>query len=162
MRCVGTPPIPVLFTILISKRRLKAATMQIERDHIGCGEAGSGQGREKELLGHLISCDPNRSLGRGGSMSGDNDPTVMALCSDREFSTIKEVPTGSAFWARELLIGGQGKALLDLRQIQQGIVFATHHEADSCSDQIHDDGSIPIEPIKSNEGLTWQKTQVAV
>src|SRR6266700_2026373 len=133
--------------------------MQIELDHIGSGEAQSGQGGEEELIHHLISCDPNRSLGSGGSMSGDNDPTVMALCGNRELSTSKEVPTGPAFWVGELLIGGQGETLLDLSQIQQCIVFAAHHEADPCCDQIHDDGPIPIQPIESNESLAWQKTQ---
>src|SRR5947209_3353980 len=92
-------------------------------------------------------------------MSGNNDPTVMALCGDREVSTVKEVPTDPAFWVRELLIGGQGEARFDGRQIQQSIIFAAHHEADSCCDQIHDDGPIAIQAIESNEGLAWEKTQ---
>jgi predicted ATPase len=78
---------------------------------------------------------------------------------DRHLPTIKQVPAGATFRMRELLIGGQGEALLDLSQIQQGIVFAAHHEANSCCGQIDDDGPIPIQAIKSNESLAWQQTQ---
>src|SRR5258708_2613348 len=133
--------------------------MQIELDHIGSGKPERREGGEKELIHYRVSCDPNRSLGSGSRMSGNNDPTVMALCGDRKVSTVKEVPTDPAFWVRELLIGGQGEARFDGRQIQQGIVFAAHHEADSCCDQIHDDGPIAIQAIESNEGLAWEKTQ---
>ncbi len=156
---VGTPAIRVLLTIFIGQHRLETATMQIELDHIGSREAGSRQGGEEKLIDYRVSSDPNGSLGSGSRMSGDNDPTMMALCADREVSTVKEVPTGPAFWVRELFIGGQGEARLDGRQIQQGIVFASHHETDSCCDQIHDDGPIAIQPVKSKEGLAWKKTQ---
>src|SRR5205823_4751696 len=53
-RRVGTPPITILLTIFISQHRLETATMQIELDHIGSGEAASGQGSEKELIDALI------------------------------------------------------------------------------------------------------------
>jgi hypothetical protein len=82
--------------------------MQIELDHIGSGEPESRQGGEEELIHYRVSCDPDRSFGSGSRMSGDNDPTVMALCGDREVSTVKEVPTGPTFWVRELFIGRQG------------------------------------------------------
>src|SRR5258708_15413862 len=92
-------------------------------------------------------------------MSGNNDPTVMALCGDRKVSTVKEVPTDPAFWVRELLIGGQSEARFGGRQIQQGIVFAAHHAADSCCDQIHDDRPIVIQTIEAHTGPAWDETQ---
>src|SRR5450755_677887 len=159
MGSVGTPSISVLLTIFISKHRLEAATMQIEHHHISSGEAGSGQGREKELMDQAITSHSNRSLGSGGHMSRNNDPAVVTLGGDRHLPTIKEVSAGATFRMRELLIGWQGEALLDLHQIQQSIVFAAHHEADSCNDEIHDDGPIAIQPIESNESLGRQETQ---
>src|SRR5258708_11740396 len=131
--------------------------MQIELDHISIGEDESGQSSAKELIDHSIASDSNRTA--GGLMRGHNQTSAMPLCGDRHLPTIKHVPAGATCRMGELLVGGQGEALLDLRQIQQGIVFAAHHEADSCNDQIHDDGSIAIQPIESNEGLTWLKTQ---
>ncbi len=59
----------------------------------------------------------------------------------------------------ELLVSGQGETLLDLHHIQQGIVFASPHEADSCNDQIHNEGSIARESVESNEGLSRQEPQ---
>ena len=42
------------------------------------------------------------------------------------------------------------------------IVFAAYHEADPCNDEIDDDGSIAIESVASNEGLSGPKTQCAL
>lgn len=159
MRGVGTPPIRVLLTIYISKYYLETAAMQREHDHISSGKAGSGQGSEKELRDQPITGHTNRSLGSGRRMSGDNHPTAMAFCGDWQVSTVKEVPTGATVWMGTLLIGGQGEALLDLCQFQQGIIFASHHEAYSRCDQIHDDGTVAIQTVESNKGLTWQKAQ---
>jgi len=106
--------------------------MQIEHDHVGSSETESGQGREKELIDDSVADHAN---GTGGRLMGRNNQTsAMPLCGDRDLPTIKQIPTDATFRMRELLIGGQGKALLDLRQIQQSIVFAAHHEADSCGD----------------------------
>jgi hypothetical protein len=58
-------------------------------------------------------------------MRGDNDPTAMAFCGDREVSTVEEIPAGATFRMGELLIGRQGEAFLDLCQIQQGISRAS-------------------------------------
>jgi hypothetical protein len=83
----------------------------------------------------------------------------MSLCGDRHLPTLKEVSAPTAFRMRELLIGRQSEAHLHLRQIKQCVVLSSHHPPDGCGDQIHDDPSIAIEPIKTNEGLAWQKTQ---
>jgi hypothetical protein len=77
----------------------------------------------------------------------------MSLCRDRQRPTIKEIPAGAAFGMRELFIGGQGQALLHLKQIQQAVVLPSHHPPNACGNQIHHDGSIAIEPIKADEGL---------
>jgi len=159
MRSVGTPPISVLLTIFISKHGLKTATVQIELDDVSRGKACSRQGREKELIDHAIASHANGSLGRGGYMSRNNYSTVVTLCGDREFSTIKEVSAGATFRMRELLIGRQGETLLDLYQIQQSIVFAAHHEADACDDEVHNDGSIAIQAIESNKGVSRREAQ---
>src|SRR5260370_20411841 len=44
-------------------------------------------------------------------------------------------------------------------EIQQAVVFATHHPPDGSGDQIHHDGPVAIQPIKTNEGLAWQQTK---
>src|SRR2546430_4500626 len=86
--------------------------MQIELDHIGSGEAGSGQGREKEFIDPSIAGHPDRT---GGSlMRGHNQTSAMPLCRDRHLATIKQIPASATFRMRELLVSGQGKALLDL------------------------------------------------
>jgi hypothetical protein len=106
--------------------------MQLEHDHIGSSETESGQGREKELIDALIADHPNRT---GSSLMGRNNQTsAMPIGGDRHLPTIKEIPADATFRMRALPIGGQGEALLDLRQIQEGLVFAAHHEADSCGD----------------------------
>src|SRR5438105_4615909 len=130
LRRVGTPPITLLLTLFISQHRLETATMQIELDHIGRGEAASGQGSEKELIDALIAGHANRAA--GGLMGSNNQARAMRISGDRHLPTIKQVPAGATFRMGELLIGGQGEALLDLSQVQQGRVFAAHHEADSC------------------------------
>src|SRR5260370_9005123 len=92
-------------------------------------------------------------------MSGNNDPTVMALCGDRKVSTVKEVPTDPAFWVRELLIGGQGEARFDRRPIPPGISFCPQPEAKSSCDQIPDEGPTPIPTNRSKNGLPLGTTR---
>src|SRR5260221_14195457 len=91
--------------------------MQIEHDHIGSGEAGSRQGREKEFIDHSIAGHPNRTA--GSLMSRNNQTSAMPLCGDRYLPTIKQIPTDATCRMCELLIGGQGEALFDLRQIRE-------------------------------------------
>ncbi len=86
----------------------------------------------------------------------------MPLCRDWYLPTIKEVSAEATFRMGELLVSGQGETLLDLHQIQQSIVFPTHHETDSCDDEIDDDGPIAVLPIESNEGLSRQEAQCAL
>src|SRR5258708_12679827 len=79
-------------------------------------------------------------------MSGNNDPTVMALCGDRKVSTVKEVPTDPAFWVRELLIAGQGGARFYGRPNPQGLVFPAPHAADSSPGQLPDGRPLTPQP----------------
>src|SRR5450759_4523198 len=115
---VGTPSIRILLTILVSQDRLETATMQIELDDVSRGEANSGQGREKELINQAIASHSNGGLGSSGCMRRNNHPTAMSLCGNRDLPTIKYVPARATFWMGELLVSGQGEALLDLHQIR--------------------------------------------
>src|SRR5260221_9162076 len=87
--------------------------MQIEHDHIGSGEAGSRQGREKEFIDHSIAGHPNRTA--GSLMSRNNQTSAMPLCGDRYLPTIKQIPTDATCRMCELLIGGRSHAPLSLR-----------------------------------------------
>ena len=91
-------------------------------------------------------------------MGRDDNPRAMSLCGDRQFPTIKPVSAGAAFGMSELLIGGQGEVLLHLRQIKQPIIFAAHHPANSSGHQICNDGSVAIQPIEANKGLSREET----
>ncbi len=131
--------------------------MQIELDDISSSETESGQGSEKEFKDDSVAEHAN---GTGGGLMGRNNQTsAMPFCRDRYLPTIKHISADATFRMGELLIGWQCKMLLDQCQIQQGIILAAHHEADSCDGQIHDDGSIAIQAIESNEGLRRQEAQ---
>jgi hypothetical protein len=135
-----------------------AATMQRELDHIGRAEAESGQGREKEFRDDPVADDAN---GAGGSLMGrNNQASAMSFCRDRHLSTIKEVPAGATDHGcvNGSSAGKARRSLTCVRSVPRR-VFATSHEADSCYNQINDDGPIAREAIESNEGLAWQKAQ---
>jgi hypothetical protein len=154
---VRAPAITVLLPILIGEHRLEAPPMQVELHHIGGGKTKSREGRKEQFVDHPIAGCADRT-GRGsGRMGGNNHPTVMSLCGHRQFSTIKEIPADTAFVMPELLISRQSETLLYLCEIKEFVIFAAHRPNDPSHPQIGDNGSVAIQPIESNEGLTWRK-----
>jgi hypothetical protein len=127
-----------------------------------------GRSREKSQASSILcgkKRDPAETGVRkwaGGPSRQGNPGRGRASSSARALRRTERWPCrgGGRRWRGFSSRGGKlGETLLDLSQIQQGRVFAAHHEADACGDQIHDDGPIAIQPIESNKGLVWQKTQ---
>jgi hypothetical protein len=151
-----TPPIAVLLEVLIGQFGLEAPPMQIEPHYISCGEAESRQAGEEEFVDHSIARHADRAA--RGLMGSDDQAGAMPFGCDRQLPAIEQVSADPAFSMGELLIGGQGEALLHQRQIQQVVVLRAYHPPNGCGNQIDHDGSIAIEPIKADEGLARLQT----
>src|SRR5205085_9422555 len=83
------------------------------------------------------------------------DATAQAIWPHRDMGTVVELPQQVTFRAAELLIGRQMQTALDLWPIQDGVIFAAHHEREAR--QIGDDGSRAILPIQSQQGAARRK-----
>jgi|GEM_PF-5174202 len=131
--------------------------MEGELDHIGGGEAERGQGREKELIDDSRTRHVNRTGSGPGGMRGNNHARAVSLRGHRQLSTLKEVPADPTCGMHELLISRQGETLFDLCELQEPVIFATHRLTDPSPPQIRDNGSVAIQAIQSNEGLSRQE-----
>src|ERR1051326_7770174 len=67
-----------------------------------------------------------------------------------DIRAVVELSHQATFRATELLISREMQTALDLGSIQDGVIFAAHHEGEIC--QIGDDRPRPILPIQSQQG----------
>jgi hypothetical protein len=86
-------------------------------------------------------------------MSRYHNPAAQSARAHRHIRTIIEGAHQITFRTRELLIGRQVQAGLDLSTIEQLIVFASHDKRQSG--QIHQDGSCPILSIQAQQGTLF-------
>jgi hypothetical protein len=94
-------------------------------------------------------------------MGRHHHPAALSRRPHRHIRAVVEGAHQLTFGARELLIGRQMQAMLDLRSIQHGVVFAAYHRGETC--QIGKDGSRAILPIQpQHDSLLWQAMGLAV
>ena len=150
---VRTPAIRILLLIFIGEDRLERSSSQVEVDHIGGCERDLGQGREEAFVDHSLSSHSNRG-GRGtGWMGSHNDSAALSCCCHHQIGNIEQRTLGSRFRVCRLSIRRCFEPSLNLRKIEQMIVFASHDVGQSC--QIGDNGSIAILSIQPDDHLTW-------
>ncbi len=88
---------------------------------------------------------------------GNDDPTSGAGWREEHIRQIEEGTAGSAFGVRCLLIRRQGQTSLDLREVKQIIILATHHIPEPHGIQVLGNGSVAIEPIQPHNGMIQRK-----
>jgi hypothetical protein len=137
-----TPAIRVLLGVFIGKLRLEGSTMQVKGDHIGSREGTLRKVGEEQLVDGALARVADAALCFASRMGRHHDPAVLSLRSHSDIGTIVEGAHQRTFRARELLIGRQMQAGLDLGPIQDRVVFATHHEQETS--QIGEHGSRTI------------------
>src|SRR6266536_369730 len=150
-----TPAIGILFAILIAERRFKGTTMQIQRHDISSGEGLLRQLRQEQFVDEFAAFDTNAVLCWPRRMGRHHQAAALPTRAHRHVRAVIERADQATFRARELLIGRQVQARLDDRQVKDPIVFASHHEGET--EQIGQDGSGPIQPIKPEEGALFWK-----
>ena len=81
-------------------------------------------------------------------MGGNNDPCRGASGGQEHFRTIVQRTGGAGFGVRRLLIGWQGEAGLDRRQIEERVVPAPQHKVESEPNQIPTMAPSPYRPSR--------------
>jgi len=82
---LATPPIRVLFLILVRECIFKRASVQVEGDHISSGERVLGKIRQEEFIDNALTAAANTALLRRCRMGCHDDPEPLAF-----------VPTGTS------------------------------------------------------------------
>lgn len=125
--------------------------MQVEGHHIGGGESALGQIGEKQLVDNAAAGEADPTLLFSSRMGRHHDAKTEPIRPHRDIRTVVERAQQLAFRTRELLIGWQVQAALDLGPLQQGIVFAPCHEREASQISEHSPGAIL--PIQSQQGM---------
>jgi len=124
---MGTPAIRLLLFVFIGEDGLKSSSMEVESKHISRGKGTLWESGKEEFVNALIAGDADGGSRRGCRVSSNDDPASGACWSKKDIRTIEEGTLGSRFGMGRLLIRGQGQASLDLWQIEEIIVLATHN-----------------------------------
>jgi hypothetical protein len=128
---VRTPAIAVLFLILIGEHRLKGSPVQVKAHHISRGKRADGQSGKEQFVDHLVSGFTHRGgVGRGGMGSHDH-PADVSRRGHGKAREIEERTLRSRFGMRRDRIGGCLEASLQLWEIKQMIVLASHDKSAS-------------------------------
>jgi hypothetical protein len=150
-RSLRDPAIRILLLVFIAEHGLEGSSMQVESNHIGRGESDLRQSCEEEFIDHPISCHPNWSGGLSRRMGSNDDSHPKRCPSQGDIGTVEESTAGSRFRMGGHFIRRLSQAILDGRQIEQTIVFATSEKAETISCQIDDHRKISILPIQSED-----------
>ncbi len=148
-----TPSIRIDLLIFIGEHRLKSAAMQIQLNDIAGGKRLLGQVREEPFVDHSFSCNPYGTLLRPFGMRRHHHPAGHPLRSHWDFRAIVQTAYHVAFGTLLELIGRQVQARLNLRMIEQAVVFATGHERKTG--EIGKHRSIAILPIEPEQRAFW-------
>src|ERR1700694_5842571 len=147
---VAAPPIGVEFLILIGKRRLKGAAMQIHLNDVRCGGGALRQSGEEEFVHDPCTRDANRTLLVPSGMRCHHHAAQHALGSHGHLWAVVETAHHLTFWTLLNLIGGQVQARWDERVIEDGVLFPSCHESETS--QVGEDRSGPILAIEPEQG----------
>jgi hypothetical protein len=146
---VRAPPIGVLFPILIGKRWLKGAAMQIQLNDVRGGECLLRQGGEEEFVDDPCSGDPNGTLLVAGRMRGHYHPASHVCRPYWHLRTIVEAPHGLTFRALLRLIRRQVETRLHERVSEHGVLLTAGHKGEAG--QIRKHGSCALLAIEPEE-----------
>src|SRR5579883_733840 len=125
---VTAPPIGVEFLILIGKRRLKGAAMQIQLNDVTGAEGTLRQSGEEEFVHDPCTRDADRTLLLPSGMRCHDDTAWHAFGSHWNFRAVVETAHGLAFWTLLELIRRQVQTRRDARVIKHAVLFPTGHK----------------------------------
>jgi hypothetical protein len=129
---MATPAIGILLEVFIGKCIFKRATMQVEGHNITRGEPILRQVCQEQFVDDPITSHSHSTFARRCRMCGDHDPARLLRRTQSQARTIVESTLGPAFGMGEVLIGRQVQTGLDLRSLEQLIVFAAHDIHQPC------------------------------
>jgi hypothetical protein len=144
------PAVGIVLDVLIRESVFEGATVQIKRHHIGRRERPLGQVGHEEFVDDPFALDAHPALRRPRGMRRHHEPTAGARWTERHRRAIVERAAVGTFWAAERSCSGKREAQLDLRAIQQRIVFAAQHVGQPGQVDQHRSG--PILPIQAQDG----------
>ncbi len=93
---------------------------------------------EKQIVDNAAAGEADPTLLFRSRMGRHHDAKTEPIWPHRDIRAVVKRAQQFAFQTRELLIGGQVQAALDLGSIQQAVVFAAHDEREVS--QIGEDG----------------------
>jgi len=146
-----TPPIRILFLILVAQNGLKSPAMKVERHDIGGRECLSRQTGEKEFRNHPILEVSNRTL--RPVLGRDDHPRDRSCCSQTNLWEIKESTTRPGFWVDRELGRRQSQSRLDLWPGEQTILFASQNPGQPQTCEPFDNDPIAIQSIQSHQAM---------
>jgi len=124
---MAAPAVWLKLLVFVFQGRFKGPAMQVERHHIGGGESALGQIGQEEFIDDAVPDDPNLPLLfllRWGGMRRHNNAHERTVLGEALIWAVIERAAEPAFWAGEVLIGGQVQASLDVNEIEKFVVFA--------------------------------------
>jgi hypothetical protein len=152
---VAAPAIRVLLPILIGKRRLKSAAMQIQLDDIGGGERLLGQVGEEEFVHNARARNPNGTFLLGGWMGGYDHAARHAFGPHRDLRAVVEAAHRLANFPLLGLIGRQMQTCLHEWMIEYAVLFAARHKGEPG--QVSEHSPSAVLSIKPEQGALRQK-----
>jgi hypothetical protein len=121
-----------------------------ETENIPTGESALRQGREKQLVDHLVTRGPNGSGSGSGRMAGHDHPQARPAGGKRDAWAIKEGAGQAAFRVRDDGIWGRFELRLNLREIEQVVILATCDPSQFPGQQIEKGSRIPIQAVHTH------------
>jgi hypothetical protein len=127
-RCgMAGPSVRVLLQVFIGQSIFKGAAMQIQRDDVARHERVLRQIGQEQFIDDACAGHTDPTLDCPSGMSCYKNPTQHALRTQSQTRTVIEATRHPAFRVSHVLIGRKFQTGLDLRSLQNLIVFAAHN-----------------------------------
>ena len=121
-----------------------------ETEDIPTGESARRQGREKQLVDHLVTGGANGSGSGSGRMAGHDHAQARPAGGKWDVWAIKEGTGQAGFRVGDDGIWGRFESRLDLREIEEVVILATCDPSQFPVQQIEQGSRIPIQAVQTH------------